>query len=65
MRRFSYVLKWAGIVVLVSTLIVRLPLLLAYFIDLPGVLDYQPLERDRDERADHPLLLRADLARPA
>ncbi len=24
---------------------VRLPLLLAYFINLPGVLDYQPLER--------------------
>ena len=28
MRRFSYVLEWAGLVVLVSTLIVRLPLLL-------------------------------------
>lgn len=40
-RRFSYVLKWAGLVVLVSTLLVRLPLLLAYFINLPGVLDYQ------------------------
>ncbi len=45
MRRFSYVLKWAGVVVLVSMLLVRLPLLLAYFIDLPGVIDYQPLER--------------------
>jgi len=45
MRRFSYVLKWAGIVVLLSTLIVRLPLLLAYFIDIPNVLDYLPLER--------------------
>ena len=45
MRRFSYVLKWAGIVVLVSTLIVRLPLLLAYFMDIPDVLDYLPLER--------------------
>jgi hypothetical protein len=44
-RRFSYVLKWAGLVVVISTLVVRLPLLLAYFIDLPGVLDYQPLER--------------------
>ena len=44
-RRFSYVLKWAGIVVLVSTLLVRLPLLLAYFIDLPGVLDYQEAAR--------------------
>ena len=44
-RRFSYVLKWAGIVVCVSTLIVRLPLLLAYFTSIPGVLDYLPLER--------------------
>jgi hypothetical protein len=44
-RRFTYVLKWAGIVIVASMLIVRLPLLLAYFIDLPGVLDYQPLER--------------------
>jgi hypothetical protein len=45
MRRFSYVLKWAGIVVLVSTLIVRMPLLLAYFMNIPHVLDYLPLER--------------------
>jgi hypothetical protein len=45
MRRFSYVLKWAGIVVLISTLIVRAPLLLAYFMDVPDVLDYLPLER--------------------
>jgi hypothetical protein len=45
MRRFSYVLKWAGIVVLVSTLIVRLPLLLAYFMNIPDVLDFLPLER--------------------
>src|SRR5213083_1264102 len=45
MRRFSYVLKWAGIVVLVSTLMVRLPLLLAYFMNIPGVLDYLPIER--------------------
>ena len=44
-RRFSYVLKWAGIVVLVSMLIVRLPLLLAYFVNIPGVLDYLPVER--------------------
>jgi hypothetical protein len=44
-RRFTYVLKWAGIVILASMLIVRLPLLLAYFIDLPGVLDYQDYER--------------------
>src|SRR6184192_791119 len=45
MRRFSYVLKWAGIVVLASTLMVRLPLLLAYFTNIPGVLDYLPMER--------------------
>jgi len=45
MRRFSYVLEWAGIVVVVSTLIVRLPLLLAYFTTIPGVLDYLPIER--------------------
>src|SRR5213596_2297370 len=45
MRRFSYVLEWAGIVVAVSTLIVRLPLVLAYFINIPGVLDYLPVAR--------------------
>src|SRR6059036_87493 len=45
MRRFSFVLKWAGIVVFVSMLIVRLPLLLAYFTNIPGVLDYLPMER--------------------
>lgn len=45
MRRFTYVLKWAGLVVCVSMLLVRLPLLLAYFIDLPGVLDYQEAAR--------------------
>jgi hypothetical protein len=44
-RRFSFVLKWAGLVVLVSTLIVRGPLLLAYFMNLPDVLDYLPLQR--------------------
>ena len=45
MRRFSYVLEWAGIVVLISTVIVRLPLLLAYFMNIPDVLDYLPIER--------------------
>jgi hypothetical protein len=45
MRRFSYVLEWAGIVALVGTLIVRLPLLLAYFMNIPDVLDYLPIER--------------------
>ena len=45
MRRFSYVLEWAGIVVVLSTLILRLPLLLAYFMNIPDVLDYLPIER--------------------
>jgi hypothetical protein len=45
MRRFSYVLEWAGIVVVVSFLVVRLPLLLAYFVNVPDVLDYLPLQR--------------------
>lgn len=44
-RRFSYVLEWAGIVVIVSMLIVRMPLLLAYFREVPGVLDFLPVER--------------------
>jgi hypothetical protein len=45
MRRFSYVLEWAGIVVVVSLLVLRLPMLLAYFINVPNVLDYLPLQR--------------------
>jgi hypothetical protein len=45
MRRFSYVLEWAGIVVAVSTLILRVPLVLAYFINIPRVLDYLPIAR--------------------
>ncbi len=45
MRRFSFVLKWLGIVVLASTLLLRLPLLVAYFRDVPGVLDYLPIGR--------------------
>lgn len=45
MRRFSYVLEWAGVVALVGTVIVRLPLLLAYFMNIPDVLDYLPIER--------------------
>jgi hypothetical protein len=44
-RRFSYVLEWSGIVVLVSFVVVRLPLLLAYFVNIPDVLDYLPLQR--------------------
>jgi hypothetical protein len=45
MRRFSFVMKWLGLVVLASTLLLRLPLLIAYFRDLPGVLDYLPIAR--------------------
>ncbi len=45
MRRFTYVLKWAGLVLFVGTLIVRMPLLLAYFREVPNVLDYLPIER--------------------
>jgi hypothetical protein len=45
MRRFSYVLRWAGLVVVASTLILRVPLLLAYFTSIPDVLDYLPLQR--------------------
>ncbi len=45
MRRFSFVLKWLGCVVLASTLFLRLPLLVAYFREIPGVLDYLPLGR--------------------
>ncbi len=45
MRRFSFVMKWLGLVVLASTLLLRLPLLVAYFRDVPGVLDYLPIGR--------------------
>jgi len=45
MRRFSYVLRWAGLVVFASMLIVRLPLLAAYFMSIPDVLDYLPFQR--------------------
>ena len=44
-RRFSYVLEWAGIVVIVGMLIVRAPLLLAYFQDVPGVIDFLSYSR--------------------
>ena len=45
MRRFSFVVKWLGLVVLASTLLLRLPLLIAYFRNVPGVLDYLPAGR--------------------
>jgi hypothetical protein len=44
-RRFTYVLEWALIVVCVSTLFVRVPLLLAYFMNVPNILDYLPWQR--------------------
>lgn len=44
-RRFSYALKWAGVIVVISTLILRVPLLLAYFMNIPNVLDYLPGQR--------------------
>ena len=65
MRRFSFVLRWLGLVVLASTLLLRLPLLVAYFRTVPGVLDYLPIGRCAHGRA-HPLLWHhANLARPA
>jgi hypothetical protein len=45
MRRFSFVVKWLGLVLLTSTLLLRLPLLVAYFRNVPGVLDYLPVGR--------------------
>ena len=45
MRRFSFVLKWSSIVALVSSLVLRLPLLVAYFRNVPNVLDYLPIGR--------------------
>ena len=65
MRRFAYVLKWAGLVVLISTLVVRLPLLLAYFTNVPDVLDYLPLERAFMAAIILAFLFRANLAGPA
>jgi hypothetical protein len=44
-RRFTYVLEWAGLVVFFSTLLLRVPLLLAYFTNIPDVLDYLPIQR--------------------
>lgn len=45
MRRFSFVLKWIGLVLLCSTLLLRVPLLIAYFRNVPNVLDYLPIGR--------------------
>lgn len=44
-RRFSYVLEWAGFVVFLSMIFLRLPLWLAYFMRVPDVLDYLPVQR--------------------
>ena len=62
MRRFSYVLEWAGIVVAVSTLILRVPLVLAYFIKIPRVLDYLPDCEGSHERVDYRVLFGPNLA---
>lgn len=43
MRRFSYVLEWAGIVVIAGILIVRGPLLLGFFREVPNVFDFSRL----------------------
>ncbi len=43
--RFAYVLKWAGVMICVSMIFVRGPLLLAYFREVPAVLDYLPYQR--------------------
>jgi hypothetical protein len=40
MRRFTYVLEWAGVVAIVSTLVIRAPLLAGFFGDAPNVFDY-------------------------
>ena len=40
MRRFTYVLEWAGVVAIVSTLIVRAPLLLGFFRDAPNIFEF-------------------------
>jgi hypothetical protein len=42
-RRFSYVLEWAGIVVILGTLVVRGPLLLGFFREVPNVFDFSRL----------------------
>src|SRR5256885_2127939 len=48
-RALSKLYRWWSIpmylVFLVSTLVLRLPMLLAYFINVPNVLDYLPLQR--------------------
>ncbi len=61
MRRFSYVLEWAGIVVIVGTLVVRGPLFLGFFREVPERLRF--LLAPHHERNDHRLLLSPDFAR--
>jgi len=43
-------------------LIVRLPLLLAYFTNIPGVLDYLPIGEGADEDFDYCLLARSKIS---
>jgi hypothetical protein len=45
MRRFTFVLKWVALVAAASTLLLRIPLLIAYFRNVPNVLDYLPTGR--------------------
>ena len=65
MRRFSFVLKWLGLVVLASTVLLRLPLLVAYFRDVPGVLDYLPAGRCAMAALIFSFADDADFSRPA
>ena len=44
-RRFAFVLKWAGIVVVVWMAVVKIPMLLAYFVNIPNILDYFRYQR--------------------
>ena len=53
MRRFSYVLEWAGIVVRLDHWV---PPSLAYFTNIPGVFRLYPDRTTVDEHLDHCLL---------
>jgi hypothetical protein len=44
-RRFTFVMRWALLVVALSFVVVRLPILLAYFMEIRDVLDYLPFQR--------------------
>ncbi len=40
MRRFSFVLKWAGLVIVASTLLLRVPVLIGFFREVPDLLPF-------------------------